>query len=80
MRIYYAQMKAKKKVEKPSSGTVIAAKAREACSKHTKEQRADYIARGMSLIYGNAQKADSSMFTQNFLTDPTHVPAQPVRR
>jgi len=59
-----------KKVEKPSSGTILAARARAICSTHTKEQRDHYIARGMSMMY--ARPADD-FHSENFLTTPDHA-------
>lgn len=56
-------MKARKKVGKPSKGTILAARIRAECNNHTREQREAYIAKGMSIIYGmpegNAEWADT---------------------
>jgi hypothetical protein len=38
--------------EKPSRGTVLAARLRAECNHHTREQRAAGAARAMSIIYG----------------------------
>ena len=43
--------------EKPSRGTVLAAKLRAECNHHTREQRAAGAARAMSIIYGTPAPA-----------------------
>ena len=62
----------------------MAAKARAICSSHTKEQRAYYIARGMSMLYGHAQSADAARpdvaGSNAFLTTHDHALAEPIGR
>jgi hypothetical protein len=56
-----ATSKPKRKSERPSRGTIIAAKARAKLNSATDAERSALFARGMQLIYGHGQAAKATL-------------------